>query len=171
MKFPASTRVRVALAATALAAGLAVFLFAYPQNQPKHPPKVTANDFSGRPTACLATDSATAAKTDAVTKIWAAMQDSAKPNTDNVQQLITPAAEPAQAQSYLAGLINQHCDLIVTIGRPFGQAISPLATASPSTRFIAIDAGLSQPPPDTALVSTDDALTAVPGQIAELHHH
>ncbi|MEV4558400.1 hypothetical protein AB0K51_15615 [Kitasatospora sp. NPDC049285] len=159
MKFPASRRARVILIATAVTcvAAFTVLLLVYGEGQPKHPPKVVANNVSGRPTVCLASDSATATKSATVAKVWAAIQDAAKPNAENAQQLTMPVSDPAQAQSYLAGLISQRCTLIVTVGAPFGQAIAPLAKLVPTIQFTAVEPTSSTTIAGATVVTADEA--------------
>ncbi|MFG2847010.1 hypothetical protein ACGF12_28125 [Kitasatospora sp. NPDC048296] len=56
----------------------------------------------------------------------------------NVQQLFAPAATADRALPYLAGLAAQHCDLVVTVGPTFGQALNAAAKANPHTAFVAV---------------------------------
>lgn len=136
---PRSRRVTALLVGAALAAVCVTALLLASRNSP--PPKVTANDLSGRPTACLAADARTASTTREVTQTWNAMQSGARGRTINVQQLVLAAKNPAQAQPYLAGLLEQGCTFVVTVGEPFGQAIPADQKLAPRTHFLAIDAG------------------------------
>ncbi|GAB2699216.1 hypothetical protein [Kitasatospora kifunensis] len=159
---------------TGACAGIAAAITAVVLLQPAHhapaPPKVVANDFSGRATACLATDTTTAGKGDNVTKIWTSMQSAGSRSGKNVQQLIQPATSADQAQPYLAGLISQHCDLIVTVGPAFGQAIPALAKADPAARFTAVDSTITNPPPGVTLLANDQAVSAIGQQVQALQH-
>ncbi|WP_035840755.1 type 1 periplasmic-binding domain-containing protein [Kitasatospora azatica] len=167
------TRVAVAVVgglAAAAAAG-AVLLLGGSGHAPVRPAKVVANDVSGRGTACLAADSATAAAGATVTGVWSAMQAAAGTGQQqrNVQQLIMPATDAEQARPYLAGLLSQRCDLIVTVGRPFGQAAPALSVGHQGVRFVAVDAALpGDPPPGVTLLAGDQAPDAVRRQVSEM---
>ena len=132
-----------------------------------YPAKVIANDLSGRPTACLATDSQTASKDADVAQTWAAMLNGVKGLGINVQRLILPAKTPSQARPYLAGLIQQHCTLVVTVGTPFGQAIPADQKLAPQTQFIAI-AGGTLPANDTLRSSTSSDTPLVQNEVRSL---
>ncbi|MFC1413039.1 hypothetical protein ACEZCY_08995 [Streptacidiphilus sp. N1-12] len=127
------------------------------------PPPVVAADLSGRPTACMAADQATASKNPDTKLTWAAMQHGAQNRKINIQQLVLPATS-TQAKPYLAGLLAQHCDLVVTIGSPFGHAIPTSAHLAPTTRFLAIDAGTL--PAASALTTIDGPSAAATVQAA-----
>lgn len=127
------------------------------------PPKVVAADLSGRPTACLAADQATSSKNPDANQAWTAMQHGAHGLKVNIQQLVLPAT-PAQTKPYLAGLLAQHCNLVVTVGRPFGEAIAAEVHLSPATRFLAIDAGTL--PTATEITRLDGASSATSVQAA-----
>ncbi|MDH6129784.1 hypothetical protein [Kitasatospora sp. GP82] len=94
------------------------------------------------------------------------MQQSA--NGKNVQRLVAPATDPVQAEPLLAGLISRHCDLVVTVGQPFGHAIGEISKASPQTEFTAIDPGLETAPPRTNIVSSNEAEPVVRKQLESL---
>lgn len=96
------------------------------------------------------------------------MQAAGPGTSKNVQQLIEPATTSAQAQPYLAGLISQRCDLIVTVGPTFAQAIRQLAEASPATRFTAVDSALATAPANITLVTADQAAAVVQQQVQGL---
>jgi len=162
---PRTRRITALFVGTTLAAVCMTALLLGSRNSP--PPKVIANDLSGRPTACLAADSQTASKTSEVTQTWAAMQSGARGLKINVQQLILVAKNPSQAQPYLAGLLEQHCTFVVTVGRPFGQAIPSDQKLAPHTHFLAIDAGALS---TNAYLqsSTADNLTLVRDQVRSL---
>jgi basic membrane lipoprotein Med (substrate-binding protein (PBP1-ABC) superfamily) len=132
-------RASILIVCTALVAGAAAVWLVGSHNTT--PPKIIANDLSGRPTACLAADSRTAAESSEVTQTWSEMLSGAKGLKINVQQLILAAKNPSQATPYLAGLLEQHCTLVVTVGVPFGQAIPAGLKVAPRTRFIAVDGG------------------------------
>lgn len=105
-----------------------------------HAAPIVVQDVSGRPTACLAADPAHSG----VDAVWEAMRTS-KPSTVNVQQLIVPVDSAERAAPYLAGMLSQHCDLIVTIGPAFGQAAATQAKDHPGVRFLAADAAGQTP--------------------------
>ncbi|SEM75138.1 hypothetical protein [Streptacidiphilus jiangxiensis] len=131
------------------------------------PPKVLAADLSGRPTACLAADTATTSRDTTTTRTWTAMQHGAQGLKVNIQQLVLPATA-TQAKPYLAGLLAQHCNLVVTVGQPFGAAIAADAHLSPTTHFMTVDASHL---PGSALVTQLDsasAPTAVQAAVAAL---
>ena len=154
----------IALLAGVLAAGTAILLF-HPGDRSAIPPKVVANDVSGRATACLATDTATANKSDQVAKIWSAVQAAGAQSGKNVEQLIKPATDSGQATPYLAGLVSQRCDLIITIGPAFGQAVPTLAKADPAIRFTAVDSSLTTAPPGVTVAPTDQAVAFIQQQV------
>lgn len=171
MKQLRSTRRLIVI--SALSAGgvlaLGVLLWIYTSGQPaKRFPAVIANDFSARPTACLAADSNTATKDQTTSKVWSAMQDEGKASNKNVQQLIMPVGDAKQAQPYLASLISQRCDLIITVGSRFGQAIPTLAKLTPTTRFIAVEPGLPSTPIAVTTLTNADAPDHIRQQIQAL---
>jgi basic membrane protein A len=171
LRIPRRHRARyVTGACVGIAAAITAVVLLQPAHHTPAPPKVVANDFSGRATACLATDTATAGKTDNVTKVWTSMQSAGNRSGKNIQQLIQPATSADQAQPYLAGLISQRCDLIVTVGPTFGQAIPALAKADPAARFTAIDSAISSPPPGVTLLTSDQAVSAIGQQVQALQH-
>jgi len=99
---------------------------------------VSAANYSGLPTACLAADSGDVAERPLAQAIWAAMQQAARGKAINVQQLVVPAGKADQALPYLAGLISQHCTLIVAVTPPFTDALPDIAKSSPATKVTAI---------------------------------
>ncbi|MCG6500112.1 hypothetical protein, partial [Kitasatospora sp. A2-31] len=128
-------RLLPAVLVAAVAAGLAALALVRGSGNDQAPPPARANDLSGRATACLAADSATAAGNDTVSSVWTAMQKAGTQHGTNVQQMIAPAIDAGQSGPVLAGLVTQRCDLIVTVGAPFGQAGPALASAVPSLRI------------------------------------
>ncbi|MET9182881.1 hypothetical protein ABZX88_32410 [Kitasatospora aureofaciens] len=157
------------LAVTATAAVLGYVLFTGDGT-----PRATAakaNDVSGRATACLATDSASSTGGDTVTGIWSAMQSAGAQHGTNVQQVIEPATTAEQAAPHLAGLLVQHCDLIVTIGAPFGQATTGIASAAPSVPIIAVDSTLSAAPANVTLLASPDAPARITEWVGGLQRH
>ncbi|MFF7633638.1 hypothetical protein ACFZB9_10870 [Kitasatospora sp. NPDC008050] len=101
-------------------------------------------------------------------EIWAAMQSAGTRSGKNVQQVIQPAGSAEQAQPYLAGLISQRCDLIVTVGSAFGQAVPALAKADPAARFVTVDASLTGAPGGVTLLGGDGAAARVGEQVQGL---
>ncbi|MEV5943428.1 hypothetical protein [Streptomyces sp. NPDC051994] len=160
---------RRAIILATVCAALAGVLVLLLDDGPDAPPKVVANDLSGRPTACLAADSTTASGSQRVAEIWSSMQHAAHSRPINVQQLILPAKSPADAQPHVAGLLNRHCSLIVTVGPAFGQATTALVSKSPAgTRFTTIDASLTTPPSGITALNGKDAAAAVANEIRGL---
>ncbi|MFC8450242.1 hypothetical protein [Kitasatospora sp. NPDC057223] len=157
-----------AIIGLALAAGGTVVLLLGSESKPARPALVVANDVSGRATACLATDTATATTTDAVPEIWAAMQAAGSESATNVQQLITPAVDADQAEPHLAGLLSQHCDLIVTVGPAFGLAVPKLALLVPAVRFTAIASTFTGSIPNVTLLGRESPVNAVRQQVTTL---
>ncbi|MFE6869234.1 hypothetical protein ACFVFS_22075 [Kitasatospora sp. NPDC057692] len=129
---------------------------------------VAVNDVSGRATACLAADTATATGSGAVAAVWAAMQTAGRQHDTSVQQMITPVTGAEQAAPYLAGLVTQRCDMIVTVGTPFGQAGPTLASAVPSLRITAVDSALAGAPAGMILLNGPDAAAQVAEQVGAL---
>ncbi|MGW2372170.1 MULTISPECIES: type 1 periplasmic-binding domain-containing protein [Kitasatospora] len=130
-----------------------------------------ANDVSGRATACLAADSASSTGGDTVTGIWSAMQTAGTQHGTNVQQMIEPATTAEQAAPHLAGLLVQHCDLIVTVGAPFGRATTGIASAAPSVPIIAVDSTLSTSPTNVTLLAGPGAAARVSERVGALRRH
>jgi basic membrane protein A len=159
----------LAIVGAAAIAGIALLLRPTMDSGTQRPPHVTAANVSGRATACLATDSGTAASDDVVAHVWSSMQSSG--TGKNIQQLIQPAANATQAEPYLGGLVNQHCDLIVTIGPAFGQAIATVAKAAPDTRFTAVDSGLTSPPTGVIVLNGAQGTDQIRQEVATLQHH
>ncbi|MGW4815990.1 hypothetical protein ACWEPB_30665 [Kitasatospora cineracea] len=127
----------LAAAATAALLGIAMTVWLWPQNNDSTSTKVVANDYSGRPSACLAADDS-AASTELVQRTWTVLQQSGQENQINVQQLVVPAKDAAEAAPYLSGLVAQRCTMIVTVGSPFASALPAIAKDTPHVRFITI---------------------------------
>ncbi len=158
-------RTAALVAGAALAALCAtVLLLGSPGTRPA---KVIANDLSDRPTACLAADGQTPSESAKVSRTWNAMLSGAKGLKINVQQLILAAKTPAQARPYLAGLLEQHCTLVVTVGIPFSQAIPADQKLAPHTHFLAIDGG-TLPTSTTLQVTTSSNTAIVQNQVRSL---
>ncbi|WP_431676047.1 hypothetical protein [Kitasatospora sp. KL5] len=158
---PLRTRAVVIGVGSILASLIALFLWK-PWAHDSAPPLVPASDYSGRPSACLASSDDKDAQPDA-RNAWLSMQNAAKGLRVNVQQLTVQAAARQEASPYLAGLIAQHCTLIVTVGPAFATAVPDLLNAASGTRFIVINAGIDLHNPRIAQLSGQDA----PAQLAE----
>ncbi|WP_110672468.1 BMP family ABC transporter substrate-binding protein [Streptomyces tateyamensis] len=98
------------------------------------------------------------------------MQTTAAQSSKNVQQVIQPADTAAKAAPYLAGLVSQHCDLVVTIGPAFDQAAGAVASGSAATRFSIVGPVATGSPANVESVRADDAPTVVSQQVATLQH-
>ncbi|MER7773147.1 hypothetical protein [Kitasatospora sp. NPDC096140] len=122
---------------------------------------VSPSNISGRRTACLTGEATEAAQRTDTSAIWSGLQDASGPAQLNVQQLFVPAATADQALPYLAGLSAQHCDLVISIGPTFTQALETAAKANPRTRFVAV-ATDGQPAPDgiATVTGSDNEKTA-----------
>ncbi|GLW75126.1 hypothetical protein Kpho02_74230 [Kitasatospora phosalacinea] len=153
---PRSGRLLAVAATVLVLIGAALAGWAWWRPDPEPRPQVVANNVSERPRVCLAADSATAARGDTVSAVWTALQRSAAARSSNLQQFVEPAADPARAQALLAGLLNRHCALVVTVGPAFATAIAPVGGSSPATTFVAVDSGLTTPPPHTTLLDPAD---------------
>ncbi|MFF0416295.1 hypothetical protein ACFYUY_38435 [Kitasatospora sp. NPDC004745] len=157
---------------SALGAAIAAAVFGYAllmgDGASHHTGAPRANDVSGRATACLAADSASTTGGDTVTRIWSAMQSAGSQHDANVQQVVEPAANAEQAFPHLAGLLVQHCDLIVTVGAPFGQATPGIAAAAPSVPIIAVDSTLATTPPNVTLLTGPDAVAWITERVGGL---
>ncbi|GAA2773161.1 hypothetical protein [Kitasatospora cinereorecta] len=163
-----SRRNRLLIALATLLAGTAVTLLWWkPWTHDSTPPRVAAADYSGRPSACLAAadDEATRA---AAQNAWHAMQDAAKGQAVNVQQLTVPAATREQAAPYLAGLIAQHCTLIITVGPAAGSAVPDLLAPAAGTRFTTVDAGEDLHDPRITQLSSKEAPSRLADQVRGL---
>ncbi|KDN80444.1 hypothetical protein [Kitasatospora cheerisanensis] len=110
--------------------------------------RVTADDYSGRPSACVAADDSPATAT-LLQHTWAVVQQAAKDSSVNAQQLAMPAVGAKDAAPYLAGLVAQQCTLLVTVGPAFTAAVPAVAKDAPKTRFVAV-----APPGGTDLTGT-----------------
>lgn len=150
------------LAVVALAAGTIVALL--PGHRADHPAAITVADVSGRPTACLAADARSAAGT-AFNQVWAAMHAGQAGREVNVQQLVLPITSAARAQPYLAGLANQHCDLIVTVGPVFGQAITAQLKLYPQIHFTAVAPDTTGLPAQVTVLTPAQVPSAVQHQV------
>ncbi|MFD9591984.1 hypothetical protein ACFWA9_04395 [Kitasatospora sp. NPDC059973] len=142
MTFHLASRFRWALGLAAVlvvtGAGIAILLTSGTDGPAAHQSAVAPSNIAGRRTACLAGDSSEAAARTDTAAIWSAMQDASQQRQLNVQQLFVPAPTPDQALPYLAGLSAQHCDLVVTVGPAFGQALETATKANPGTQFVAV---------------------------------
>ncbi|MFI9276045.1 hypothetical protein ACIGXM_35975 [Kitasatospora sp. NPDC052896] len=122
---------------------------------------IAVHDVSRHASACLASDAATTERSADVSSTWAAMQNANPDHSKNIRETITPADDPHQAQPYLASLIAQHCDVIITVGPTFGRAIPLLGKANSADQFVAVDSSLTAPPPNTKLLSGSTADSAI----------
>ena len=86
----------------------------------------------------------------------------------NVQQLILAAKTPSQARPYLAGLLEHHCTLVVTVGTPFSQAVAADERLAPQTRFITVDGGILPATSTVLQTNTSEAPALVLGQVRSL---
>ncbi|MEY9876204.1 hypothetical protein ABH931_005714 [Streptacidiphilus sp. MAP12-33] len=131
-------------------------------------PPLKVADVSGRPTACLASDS-NPSNGATVTHLWSLMRHAVSGERVNAQQIQVPIPRGENAGPYLAGLVNQHCDLVVTVGKPFGQAIDNMPRSPGKAQFIAVDSGLARPgSSQLTLVSTNAAQKAIQVAISKL---
>ncbi|WAL70676.1 hypothetical protein OU787_03700 [Kitasatospora sp. YST-16] len=133
-----SSRALALTAALAVLLGTALAVLLRLQSGDGTPAKVAANDYSGRPSVCLAADDSTASA-QLVQHTWAVLQQSGTDSGVNVQQLVVPAEDAAEAAPYLSGLVAQHCTMVVTAGAPFDGALPTVAKDAPHVRFIAVD--------------------------------
>jgi hypothetical protein len=141
---PGSQGKRIAFAGLGILALVIAAFVVLPHGSPSaKPAKIVIADVSGRPTACLAADTISTGKSPVFERIWAAMHVGAAGRSINLQQLVLPVTSPHRAQPYLAGLLTQHCNVIVTIGPDFGQAIPAQLKAFPTSHFTAVDPGLT----------------------------
>ncbi|MFJ9693974.1 hypothetical protein [Kitasatospora sp. NPDC101183] len=168
LRLPSRHRRALLAAAVGAAAAAVAVGFALSGDDEPAAPAVHANDVSKRATACLAADSATASGGELFGQVWSAMQTAGARNDRNVQQLVVPAAGAEQAGPYLSGLVAQRCDLIVTVGAPFGQASSTVAQASPAVRLTAVDSTLGSAPANVTLLAGADAAGRVAEQVGGL---
>ncbi|MFE6867123.1 hypothetical protein ACFVFS_11225 [Kitasatospora sp. NPDC057692] len=159
MPFRTTARRRWALGLTAAAVAGAAILFTGGPDEATgdRPTTVTPSNLAGRRTACLAGDATEAATGSDAGAIWSALQDAARQGDLNAQQFFVPAPTADQALPYLAGLSAQRCDLVVTIGPTFGQALGAASRANPRTRFVAVAAEGQSPPNGTETVSGSSA--------------
>ena len=149
-------------------AGVAAFLF-WPHGRTP-PPLVAATNYSGRPTACLAADSTDGPGLPLARSVWKAMQEASKGKAVNVQQLTVAAPNHEQAAPYLAGLLAQHCTLIITVSPSFTDALPGIAKASPTTQLTAATT-TDHPAPKgvrTVTGSTDEQAAEIGLQVGSL---
>ncbi|MEV7124271.1 hypothetical protein [Kitasatospora griseola] len=156
LQFSRGSKLAAAVAVVLLGTALSAWL--WPQGGGETSARVVANDYSGRPSACLAADDS-AAIAQTVQHAWTVLQQSRQDSQVNVQQLVIPVKDAAEAAPYLSGLTAQRCSLIVTVGAPFNGALPSVAKDASHVRFIAID-----PPAGTDLKGAT-ALTT--GQLPE----
>lgn len=157
------------IAIVAALAVLAIAAIADPFASTSKPPaKVVAHDLSGRATACLVADAATAAHGSSVGSLWQAMRNAAAHQKVNVQRLIVAATTVDQAKPYLAGLLNQHCALVVTVGTAFGGAAIPLSTGAQNARFDVVQGPSHPTVGNVTSVESSDATTVVAEQVRSL---
>ncbi|MFF9647207.1 type 1 periplasmic-binding domain-containing protein [Kitasatospora aureofaciens] len=165
MKIHLTPRLRWVLGLTAVlvvaGAGLAVLLANGHDGGSAGPAAISPSNIAGRRTACLTGDATEAAKRTDTSPIWAALQDASQHSKLNVQQLLVPAATPDQALPYLSGLSAQHCDLVVSVGPTFTQALESAAKANPRTQFVAVtDDGQPAPSGVATITGSDDQKAA-----------
>ncbi|GLW58859.1 hypothetical protein [Kitasatospora phosalacinea] len=156
---PRPSRTLTLAAAAAALLVIAAALWPWPHDDGGAPAKTTANDYSLRPSACLAADDSTTSA-PLVQHTWTALQQAGQDNQVNVQQLVIPAKDSTDAAPYLSGLIAQRCTMVVTVGAPFNTALPAIAENAPHVRFVAID-----PPTGTDLKG---ATSLTPDQLDQL---
>ncbi|MBS2548435.1 hypothetical protein KGQ19_16330 [Catenulispora sp. NL8] len=102
---------------------------------------------------CLLTDGSPAAQT-----AWAGMQDFAKGGGINIQRTTIPPKAP-DADSYLSGILQQNCLVIVAVGNGPAQAADDAAAYHPETRFVVI--GSAQRRANTAVLTNQSELSSL----------
>ncbi|AUY53618.1 hypothetical protein [Streptomyces sp. CB01881] len=157
MTFHLTPRFRWVLGLTAALAvagtGAGILLTSGNDGEADRPAAVKPSNIAGRRTACLTGDATEAAGRTDTSLIWSALQDASQQDQLNVQQLLVPAATVDQALPYLSGLSAQRCDLVVSIGPTFTQALEAAAKANPHTRFVAVTTD-GQPAPGGVVTVT-----------------
>ncbi|MET8624591.1 hypothetical protein ABZW30_12680 [Kitasatospora sp. NPDC004669] len=160
MTFHLTPRFRWVLGLTAAlvvaGTGVGMLLASGNDGESARPAAVSPSNIAGRRTACLTGDATEAARRTDTNAIWSGLQDASQQGQLNVQQLFVPAATADQALPYLSGLSAQHCDLVVSIGTTFGQALETAAKANPHTRFVAVTTDGQPTPGGVATVTGSD---------------
>ncbi|RKE05090.1 hypothetical protein [Streptomyces sp. TLI_171] len=136
LQSPRALVLAAAVAAALLGTALAVWL--WPHGADEASAKVAANDYSGRPSVCLAADDS-AASAPLVQQTWAVLQRTSTASQVNAQQLVVPVKDATAAAPYLSGLVAQRCTMIVTAGAAFDGALPAVAKGASQIRFIAVD--------------------------------
>ncbi|MFJ1796621.1 hypothetical protein [Kitasatospora griseola] len=157
--FLARHRWNVLALAAGCAATVAVTVLVWPDDGPKPPPLVPAMDYSGRARLCLAFDDDDRSRTTTATA-RDVLHATANSQTTNIQELAIPVSAPKEASSYLAGLVAQHCNLIIAVGPVTANGVPALTAADPTLRFVLLDSP-SKVPGSTATVVDPQDLTKV----------
>ena len=90
--------------------------------------------------ACLLT--ATADTTDAQTTqaVWAGLQQVAAAGHVNAERQPMTITDPARTLPYFNGLVQQRCDVIVSVGSAMAPAVQAAAAANGHQRFLIVGA-------------------------------
>lgn len=141
-------RTKLIIAAIAMAmviAGVVVTFFALHDDGDDKPELPVARNASLNPVICAAIgtdDPSGQATADAA---WQALLDAAGTNKVNAQRLPITATSPADAETYLAGLVARKCRVIVATGQHVAIAARSMAARGTEVQWVIAGPGQSTP--------------------------
>lgn len=121
-----------ALAGTAIAAGLAVWVVVSWLSG-SHTHRIVANNISRNFRACLITDQQ---DTTAAQSAWAGIQDAARSIPVNAQRLTVSSTTTAPLIPYVNSLVQRKCGLIISVDATLHAAVATSAQHNPHQQFL-----------------------------------
>ncbi|TCB99017.1 hypothetical protein E0H26_06320 [Micromonospora zingiberis] len=140
---------RWSLAAAALVVVLTAGWLLWPDDEP--PPR--QREYRAE-TACLLTGAQGVGSPEA-SPVWSGMQEASLATQVKVQFLEVDGPQTgAQAETFLAGLVQNRCDVIFAVGAAPVAGVSKIAARYPQARFVAF--GATAPSRNVSVVETND---------------
>jgi basic membrane lipoprotein Med (substrate-binding protein (PBP1-ABC) superfamily) len=156
--------IAAAVAVIVLISGIVAFFVLRDDEGDDKPPLPVARNASLNPVVCAAigTDDPTGTATS--DSAWQALLDAAATDKLNAQRLPVTATSPADAETYLAGLVARKCRVVVATGPHVTAAARAMAARGTDIQWAITDPG--QPAPRITVLSTDPPTTRT--QVREL---
>ncbi len=124
------------------AAALAVVVLLAWVCWPSDPPPSRQREYRAE-TACLLTGEQGVTAPEAA-PVWAGMQEASSATRVKIQYLeVNGPQTAANAESFLASLVQSRCDLILTVGAAPVGALRATAARFPSVQFVGIGGGVA----------------------------
>ena len=159
---PRRSAVTWAVAAAVAVAGCVAVALVVTAPGPRATPPTRARQYLAF-TACLLTDSDGVAGSPAA-QVWAGMQDASLTTHAKAEYLPVYGTTAAEAQPYLASLIQRRCGMVLAVGTAPVSAVTADAGRYPQVRFVAIGAA----PQSRGVTTVDPADGQVRANVARL---